>query len=54
MVGLIGLGKSTLARNLAHQALIHGHTVLFISAGHMLGELASLDSDFALRRRLRH
>jgi DNA replication protein DnaC len=43
-----------LARNLAHQAVIHGHTVLFTTAGQLLGELASLDSDSALRRRLRH
>jgi DNA replication protein DnaC len=54
LVGPNGVGKSTLARNLAHQALIHGHTVLFASAGQLLGELASLDSDSALRRRLRH
>ena len=53
-VGGNGLGKSTLARNLAHEALIHGHTVLFITAGQLLGELASLDNDAALRRRLRH
>jgi DNA replication protein DnaC len=43
-----------LARNLAHEALVHGHTVLFTSAGQLLGELASLDSDSALRRRLRY
>jgi DNA replication protein DnaC len=54
LVGPNGVGKSTLARNIAHQALIHGHTVLFSSAGQLLGELASLDSDSALRRRLRH
>ena len=49
-----GVGKSTLAKNLAHQALIAGHTVLFTTAGQLLGELAALDSDSALRRRLRH
>jgi DNA replication protein DnaC len=54
LVGPNGVGKSTLARNLAYQALIHGHTVLFTSAGQLLGELAALDSDSALRRRLRH
>ena len=53
-VGGNGLGKSTLARNLAHQALIQGHTVLFTTAGQLLGELASLDSDATLRRRLRY
>ena len=54
LVGPNGVGKSTLARNIAHQALVHGHTVLFTSAGQMLGDLAALDSDSALRRRLRH
>ena len=54
LVGPNGVGKSTLARNLAHQALIHGHTVLFTSAGQLLGDLSALDSDSALRRRLRH
>ncbi len=54
MVGPNGVGKSMLARNLAHQALIHGHTVLFTTAGQLLGDLAALDSDSALRRRLRH
>jgi DNA replication protein DnaC len=54
LVGPNGVGKTTLARNLAHQALVHGHTALFTSAGHLLGELAALDSDAALRRRLRH
>jgi len=33
LVGPNGVGKTTLARNLAHQALIHGHTVLFATAG---------------------
>ncbi len=54
LLGPNGVGKSTLAKNLAHQALIHGHTVLFTTAGQMLGDLAAIDSDSALRRRLRH
>jgi DNA replication protein DnaC len=54
LVGPNGVGKSTLARNIAHHALIHGHTVLFTSAGQLLGDLAALDSDSMLRRRLRH
>ena len=54
LIGQNGVGKSMIAQNLAHQALINGATVLFITAGQMLGELAALDSDSALRRRLRH
>jgi hypothetical protein len=54
LVGSSGLGKSTLAQNIAHQAVLHGHTVLFTTAGQLLGDLAALDSDSALRRRLRH
>jgi DNA replication protein DnaC len=54
LVGPNGVGKSTVAQNIAHQALIRGHTVLFTSAGQLLGDLSALDSDSALRRRLRH
>jgi DNA replication protein DnaC len=54
LLGPNGVGKSMLARNLAHQALTHGKTVLFTTAGQLLSDLAALDSDSALRRRLRH
>jgi len=54
LVGPNGVGKSTLARNIAHQALVSGHTVLFTQAGQLLGDLTALESDTALRRRLRH
>jgi DNA replication protein DnaC len=49
-----GLGKTMIAQNVAHQAVLNGHSVLFTTAGRMLGDLAALDSDSALRRRLRH
>jgi DNA replication protein DnaC len=52
LVGPNGVGKSMIARNIAHQALLAGHTVLFTSAGHMLNELAGADGDNALRHRL--
>ncbi len=54
LVGPNGVGKTMLVKNIAHQALIRGHTVRFTTAGELLGELAALDSDTALRRRLRH
>lgn len=54
LVGPNGIGKSTIAQNIAHQALQQGHTVLFASAGQILGELAGIDSDAALNRRLRY
>lgn len=54
LLGPNGVGKSMLACNLGHQALIEGRTVLFTTAGQLLGDLAALDSDSALRRRLRH
>ena len=53
LVGPSGLGKTMIAQNIAHQAVINGHTVLFATAGQLLGELAGLDSDSALRYRLR-
>jgi len=46
------VGKSTIARNIAHQAVLEGHTVLFTTAAQMLNELAAQDGDRALRRRL--
>lgn len=54
LVGPNGIGKSMLVKNVAHQALIQGKTVRFTTAGELLGDLAALDSDMALRRRLRH
>ena len=52
LVGPNGVGKSTIARNIAHQAVLKGHSVLFTSAGHMLNELAAQDGDSALKRHL--
>ncbi|MBK6975045.1 MAG: ATP-binding protein [Sterolibacteriaceae bacterium] len=54
LLGPNGVGKSTLAKNSAYQALLCGRTVLFTTAGQLLGDLAAIDSDSALRRRLRH
>lgn len=53
LIGPSGVGKTTIAQNIAHEAVIRGHTVLFATAGQLLGDLAGLDSDSALRYRLR-
>jgi DNA replication protein DnaC len=54
VVGPNGVDKSMLASNLGHQALGEGKMVLFTTAGQLLGDLAALDSDCLLRRRIRH
>jgi len=53
LVGPNGVGKSTIAQNLAHQAVITGSSARFITAAKMLGELAAEDGASALERRLR-
>jgi DNA replication protein DnaC len=54
LVGPNGVGKTLIAQNLAHQAVLHGHSALFVNAAHMLGDLAAQDGDNALRRRFAH
>ena len=54
LFGNNGVGKTMVALNIAHQAVLQGHTALCTTAAQMLGELAALDSDSALRRRLQH
>jgi DNA replication protein DnaC len=41
------------ACNIGYQAVLAGHTALFTTAWQLLGELAALDSDSGLRRKLR-
>lgn len=52
LIGPNGVGKTTIARNIAHQAVLAGHTVLSTTAGAMLNDLAAQDGDLALKRRL--
>jgi DNA replication protein DnaC len=54
LFGPNGVGKTMVAANIGHQAVLQGHTALFTTAAQMLSELAALDSDSALRRRLQH
>jgi DNA replication protein DnaC len=53
LCGPNAVGKTTIARNIAYQAIIKGHTALFTTAAGMLNELAAIDSDSALRRRIK-
>jgi len=53
VVGPNGLGKTMLAKNLLHQAVLRGHTARFTLASDMLHDLAAQDSSTHLARRLR-
>lgn len=54
LVGPNGVGKSTLAQNLAHRAVMKGHSARFVTAAKMLNDLAAQDGASALERRLRY
>lgn len=54
IVGAHGLGKTMLLKNIAHQAVLKGHAVLFITAAKMLGELGGIDSPSKLEARLKY
>jgi DNA replication protein DnaC len=49
-----GLGKTMIAQNIAHAALLAGHSALFITAAQMLLDLGAQESARALDRRLRY
>jgi len=49
-----GLGKTMIAQNIAHQAVLAGHTALFTTASQLLLDLGAQDSPRALDRRLKH
>jgi DNA replication protein DnaC len=48
-----GLGKTMLAKNLVHQAVLAGHSALFVTASDLLLDLNARDTSRALERRLR-
>lgn len=54
LVAPSGLGKTMIAQNLVHRAVLRGHSSLFISASALLLDLGAQDSPRALERRLRH
>ena len=53
LVGPNGVGKTMILKNLAHHAVVRGHTVRFATASDMLADLAAQESSVALARRLR-
>lgn len=54
LVGSNGLGKTMIAMNLVHSAVVNGYTACAISASELLNDLAAQESSAALLRRLRH
>ncbi|WP_437982932.1 ATP-binding protein [Sorangium sp. So ce117] len=52
LVGPNGVGKTMILKNVAHQAVVRGHTVRFSTASDMLADLAAQESSAALARRL--
>jgi DNA replication protein DnaC len=54
LVAAQGLGKTMIAQNIAHAAVLAGHHVLFISAAQLLLDLGSQESARGLARRLNH
>ncbi len=49
-----GLGKTMIAQNIAHQAVLAGHHVLFTTAAQLLLDLGSQESTRGLARRLNY
>lgn len=54
LVAAEGLGKTMIARNIIHNAILTGRSALFISAAELLLDLGGQDSARGLDRRLKH
>ncbi len=54
LVGAQGLGKTMIAKNIIHNAVLAGHSALFITAADLLLDLSSQESARALDRRMKH
>jgi DNA replication protein DnaC len=54
LVGPNGVGKTLIARNLAHQAVLAGASVLVLTASELLNSLAEQSSSTSLQRKLAH
>ncbi|WP_240808060.1 ATP-binding protein [Polyangium spumosum] len=54
LVASHGLGKSMIARNIAHEAVIAGNSVIFTTAAQLLLDLGARESSRSLAKRLKH
>lgn len=54
LVAAQGLGKTMIAQNIAHQAVLAGHRVVFLTAAQLLLDLGGQDSARSLARRLQY
>lgn len=54
LVGAQGLGKTTLAKNIAHQAILVGRSALFTTASDLILDLNGQETARGLERRIRH
>jgi len=54
LLGSNGVGKSTIAKNIAYQAVLKGFRVLFTGASQMLNTLDAQDGNLSLQRRLKY
>ena len=52
LCGPNGVGKSTIACNIAHQAIMDGYTAYFTTASDLLNDLIMQETDRTLRKRL--
>jgi len=54
LVSAQGLGKTMIAKNIAHNAILAGHTALCVTASDLLFDLGRRDSATALEGRIRY
>ena len=52
LIGPNGVGKTMIAKNIAHHAILQGHQVRFCTASELLSELLTQDTVHARQRRL--
>lgn len=53
LIGPAGIGKTMIAKNLVHAAVLKGYSALFITAAELLNDLAKRETAAALERRLK-